>query len=348
MTKIRLMKHPFFFAFTMAVCFLYPDTLPGKPALEIILDSSQLNNPFGVDFDQKGNAYVAEYGGGRIHLLQTDGKLVLFSGNGEKGFAGDGMVARNAVYNGMHNLARAPNGDIYISDTRNNLIRKIDGNTNLVSTIAGIPGRKGFAGNGGPAKKALLADPISISLSPDGNVLLVADIHNRRIHDIDLKAGTIETLAGNGQKGKPREGGQATEQPLADPRASAMDAKGNLYVLERGGNALRIVRPDGRIFTLAGTGKKGHKDGPAKKATFSGPKHLCLDGQDKVIIADDNNHLIRLYDPKTKTVSTILGGNSEPKTKLNRPHGVAIAPDGALWICDSWNNRVLILRNYGE
>ena len=93
-----------------------------------------------------------------------------------------------------------------------------------------------------------------------------------------------------------------------------MDAKGNLYVLERGGNALRIVRPDGRIFTLAGTGKKGHKDGPAKKATFSGPKHLCLDGQDKVIIADDNNHLIRLYDPKTKTVSTILGGNSEPKT----------------------------------
>jgi streptogramin lyase len=97
---------------------------------------------------------------------------------------------------------------------------------------------------------------------------------------------------------------------------------------------------------LAGTGKKGKQDGLAKQATFAGPKHLCLDGQGNVIIADDNNHLIRLYDPKSKTVSTILGGNAEPKTKLNRPHGVAIAPDGALWVCDSWNNRVLILRNY--
>ena len=99
---------------------------------------------------------------------------------------------------------------------------------------------------------------------------------------------------------------------------------------------------------MAGTGKKGTQDGPARKATFSGPKHLCLDGQGKVIIADDNNHLIRLYDPKTKTVSTILGGDVEPKTKLNRPHGVAIAPDGSLWVCDSWNNRVLILRNYQQ
>ncbi len=348
MPKIFLMIHPFFFVFTLGLCFLCPDTLPGKPTLEIILDSSQVKNPFGVAFDQDGNTYIAEYGGGRIHLLKTDGKLVLFSGNGEKGFAGDGMVAKKAVYNGMHNLARAANGDIYVSDTRNNLIRKIDGKTNHVSTIAGIPGKKGFAGDGGPAVKAQLADPISISLSPDGKTLLIADIHNKRIRGIDLETGIIKTLAGNGKKGRPKEGDQATGQALTDPRASVMDAKGNLYILERGGNALRVVRPDGRIFTLAGSGKKGTRDGPARKAQFSGPKHLCLDSQGKVIIADDNNHLIRLYDPKSKTVSTLLGGDALPKAKLNRPHGVAVAPDGALWICDSWNNRVLILRNYRE
>ena len=320
--------------------------IQAEPKLKVVLDSTQVKNPFGVAFDDKGNAFVAEYMGGRVHKLQADGKLITISGNGKKGFAGDGKDAKEAVYNGIHNVVRTSRGDLYLSDTRNNLIRKIDGKTNLVSTIAGVPGRKGFSGDNGPANKAQLADPISISLSPDEKILLIADIHNKRIRGIDLGTGIIKTLAGNGKKGRPKSGQPATEQPLADPRASMMDAKGNLYVLERGGNALRIVRPNGKVFTLAGTGKKGKQDGPAKQATFAGPKHLCMDKQGNVIIADDNNHLIRLYDPKAKTVSTILGGEAKPKTKLNRPHGVAIAPDGALWVCDSWNDRVLVLRNY--
>ena len=328
------------------ICLLL--SIQAQPTLEVVLDSTQVKNPFGVAFDKKGNTYIAEYGGGRILLLKTNGKLLPFSGNGEKGFAGDGKMAKEAVYNGMHNLVRTSGGDIYISDTRNNLIRKIDGKTNLVSTIAGVPGKKGFAGDGGPAVKAQLADPISISLSPDEKTLLIADIHNKRIRGIDLVTGIIKTLAGNGKRGKPKEGGQATGQPLTDPRASVMDAKGNIYILERGGNALRVVHPNGRIFTLAGSGKKGTRDGPAMKARFSGPKHLCLDAKSNVIIADDNNHLIRLYNPETKIVSTILGGNAEPQARLNRPHGVAVAPDGALWICDSWNNRVLMLKDYQE
>ena len=335
-------------SFTIAILAFLPALLQAKPTLEVILDTSQVKNPFGVAFDEDGNAFVAEFMGGRVHKLTTDGKLTTISGNGEKGFAGDGEDAKKAVYHGMHNIVRTRSGDLYISDSFNNLIRMIDGKTNLVSTIAGIPGKKGFSGDGGPATEALLSNPISISLTSDESTLLIADIRNRRIRSIDLKTGTIKTLAGNGEKGKPKTGEKATEQPLADPRASVMDAKGNLYVLERNGNALRIVRPDGSIFTLAGTGKKGTQDGPAKQATFSGPKHLCLDGQGNVIIADDNNHLIRLYDPKTKSVSTILGGDAEPKSKLNRPHGVSIAPDGALWVSDSWNNRVVILRNYQQ
>ena len=336
------------YSLPLAILACLPALLQAKPTLEVVLDASQVKNPFGIAFDEDGNAYVAEFMGGRVHKLTAKGKLTTISGNGEKGFAGDGEDAKKAVYHGMHNIVRTANGDLYISDAFNNLIRKIDGKTNLVSTIAGIPGKKGFSGDGGHATKALLSNPISISLTSDESTLLIADIRNRRIRGIDLKTGTIKTLAGNGEKGKPKAGEKATEQPLADPRASVMDAKGNLYVLERNGNALRIVRPDGRIFTLAGTGKKGTQDGPAKKATFSGPKHLCIDGQGKVIIADDNNHLIRLYDPKTKTVSTILGGDAEPKAKLNRPHGVTIAPDGSLWVSDSWNNRVVILRNYQQ
>ena len=332
--------------YASVICILTPVILQAKPALEIVLNSSQTTNPFGVAFDGKGTVYVAEYQGGRILHLNSEGKLRIFSGNGEKGFAGDGLDAGKAVYNGMHNVVRTSNGDLYVSDTRNNLIRKIDGKTSLVSTIAGVPRQKGFSGDGGQATRAKLSDPISISLSPDEKTLLIADIKNRRIRGVDLASGVIRTLAGNGDKGLPADGKQATDQPLADPRASILDEEGNLYVLERGGNALRVVRPDGRIFTLAGTGRKGAKDGPGLKATFSGPKHLCMDGEGKIIIADDNNHLIRLYDPKTKKVSTILGGKAQPRTKLNRPHGVAIAPDGALWVCDSWNDRVVVLRNY--
>lgn len=317
-----------------------------KPSLEVILNSSQTTNPFGLAFDGKGKTYVAEYKGGRILLLGPDGKSRIFSGNGEDGFAGDGLEAAEAIYNGMHNLARASNGDLFVSDTRNNLVRKIDGRTNITSTIAGIPGQKGFSGDGGLASRAKLADPISISLSPDEKTLLIADIHNRRIRAVDLTNGLIHTVAGNGRRGIPEDGESALTQPLADPRACAMDTEGNLYVLERGGNALRVIRPNGEIFTVAGTGKKGSRDGYARKSTFSGPKHLCIDPAGNVIIADDNNHLIRLYDPKTNQVSTILGGKAQPRTQLNRPHGVAISPDGTLWICDSWNDRVLTLKDY--
>jgi len=317
-----------------------------KPSLEVVLNPTQTTNPFGLAFDGEGNTFVAEYKGGRILLLGPDGKARIFSGNGEEGFAGDGLEAAEGIYNGIHNLARTSNGDLYVSDTRNNLIRMIHGKTNLVHTVAGMPGKKGFSGDGGLASRAKLADPISISLSPDEKTLLIADIHNRRIRAVDLTTGLIRTIAGNGNRGIPKDGENALEQPLADPRACVMDLEGNLYVLERGGNALRVIRPDGEIFTVAGTGKKGARDGYARKATFAGPKHLCMDSEGKVIIADDNNHLIRLYDPNTKQVSTILGGKAQPRTKLNRPHGVALAPDGALWICDSWNDRVLILRDY--
>ncbi len=119
---------PVIFSFT---CL--PFSLLAAPSLEVVLDSSQVKNPFGVAFDKKGNAYIAEYKGGRIHRLGADGTFTLLSGNG------------------VHNLVCTSNADMYISDTRNNLIRKINGKTGIVSTIAGVPGKKGFAGDGGPA-----------------------------------------------------------------------------------------------------------------------------------------------------------------------------------------------------
>ena len=202
---------------------------------------------------------------GRILKLDKKGKLQTFSGNGKKGYAGDGLSADKGMYSSMHNLAWASNNLLYISDTHNNLVRKINGNNNRLSTLAGTPNQKGFSGDNGLAEKAKLDTPISISLTPDEKTLLIADIRNRRIRAVDLNSGIIRTIAGNGKKGKPIDGKLTLEQPLMDPRAAVMDDEGNLFVLERNGNALRVVHPDGKIYTLAGTGKKGQRDGPAYK-----------------------------------------------------------------------------------
>ena len=324
-----------------------PFGLWGKPQLEEIIDVSRgLHSPFGVTFDNQGNSYIAEYLGGRILKLDTAGKLHTLSGNKQKGYAGDGMQAKQGVFNCMHNVVWASNQVLYISDTHNNLIRKIDLKTNRLSTIAGIPNQKGFSGDGGPAKNAKLDTPISISLTPDEKTLLIADISNSRIRGVDLSSGIIRTVAGNGMRGKPIDNRSALEQPLIGPRAAVMDHSGNLFILERNGHALRVVRPNGKIYTLAGTGKKGNQDGPGLKSSFNGPKHLCIDKNGNIIIADDKNHLIRLYNPKTKSVSTILGGDAIPQTVLKGPHGVSLAPDSSIWVCDSWNHRILILRNY--
>ena len=246
----------------------------------------------------------------------------------------------------MHNLAWSSDQILYVSDTHNHLVRKIDLKTNLISTLAGTPNSKGFSGDGGPATEAKLNTPISISLTPDEKTMLISDISNSRIRAVDLESGIIRTVAGNGKRGKPTDNMSATTQPLIGPRAAIMDNSGNLFILERNGNALRVVRPNGKIYTLAGTGKKGNQDGPALKSTFNGPKHLCFDKKGNIIIADDKNQLIRLYNPNTKSVSTILGGKAMPRTVLNHPHGVALAPDGGIWVCDSGNNRILILRNH--
>ena len=95
--------------------------------------------------------------------------------------------------------------------------------------------------------------------------------------ELDLSSGIIRTVAGNGMRGKPMDNRSALEQPLIGPRAAVMDHSGNLFILERNGHALRVVRPNGKIYTLAGTGKKGNQDGPGLKSSFNGPKHLCID-----------------------------------------------------------------------
>ena len=140
-------------------------------------------------------------------------------------------------------------------------------------------------------------------------VLYLADLENRRIRAVDLKTGLVSTIAGNGSKGVPEDGAEARRAPLVDPRAVAVDGRGNVYILERSGHALRVVDRSGKIRTVAGTGAKGSSGdgGDARKATLNGPKHLCVDPQGNVIIADTENHRIRMYRPADATIVSVAG-----------------------------------------
>jgi len=212
-----------------------------------------LNRPFGVDFDSKGRMWIVELEGGRVHR-SANGVRKQVGGDGSKSYRGDGGSLGQATFNGMHNLAIAPDDSVYIADSWNHCIRRIDAKGHI-TTYAGS-GKAGFSGDDGTAAKAQFNYIMCITLNPSGEKLHVADLKNRRIREIDLKSDKVLTIAGNGQRGIPKDGAKATEAPLVDPRAVCSDTAGNVYVLERGGHALRVVRPDGRIYTVAGNGKK--------------------------------------------------------------------------------------------
>jgi sugar lactone lactonase YvrE len=220
----------------------------------------------------------------------------------------------------------------------------MDLSTRELVSVAGT-GEAGYSGDGGPATKATFNGVFAIDLAPRGDRLYIADLSNRRVRMVDLKSGIVNTIAGNGQKGIPANGAVSAESPLEDPRAVAADANGNVYILERGGNALRVVDARGRIRTLVKPGDI--------QPDLKGPKHLCVGNKGDVIIADAENHLIRKYSVKTGKTSTIAGTGvkgyeidvkNPMATQLNRPHGVWVDAKGWLYITDSYNHRILRMK----
>ncbi|MGH9658521.1 MAG: SMP-30/gluconolactonase/LRE family protein, partial [Bryobacteraceae bacterium] len=244
-------------------------------------------------------------------------------------------------------------GNMYFVEMQNHIVRRVDGKTRVITTVAGT-GTAGFGGDGGPAAKAQFRQPHSIAIDSKGG-LLICDIGNHRVRRVDLKSGTVSTWAGTGERKPTPDGAPLEGTPLNGPRAIDLDPQGNLYLALREGNA--IYRIDGktrRITHLAGTGEKGYTGdgGDARKARLSGPKGIAWSPDGGVYIADTESHTIRRIDRKSGVITTVAGtgergdGPDGDPLKCNtaRPHGVFADRRGVVYIGDSEAHRVRVLK----
>lgn len=322
----------------------------GGPAVR-----ARLDQPFHCDLDAAGNLYVAEAGNHCVRRLDgKTGVLTTVAGTGKKGYGGDGGPATRATLNEPYAVAVARNGDLYVVDRLNAVVRKVDGQTGIIATVAGTA-TKGYAGDGGPATRALLREPNDCCLDGKGG-LLIADVADWRVRRLDLKTGTIAPFAGTGKpagkldRSRPGDGGPAAQAVLFGARAVCVDGRGNTYVCEREGNAVRKIDARGLITTVAGTGARGYAGdgGDAGRATFNGPKGVRCDRQGNLYVVDTENHAVRRIDARTNVVTTVAGGRRgaggdggpADRAGLDRPHGCVVDAAGVLYVADTNNHRV--------
>lgn len=253
-------------------------------------DDAELQDPTALEFHPRG-LLIADTANNRIRQIGPSGTISTFAGTSEQGFAGDGGPATAARLNGPEGLEVAADGTVLVSDSGNNRIRAIapDG---TIWTIAG--GDAGFAGDRGPAEAALLRGPRGLALAGDG-ALLVADTGNHRLRRIGPD-GVITTVAGNGGASSVGDGGPAAAAGLNRPSDVATASDGAVYVVETGGNRVRLIAPDGTISRFAGAGGPRYRgDGGAPaKALLNAPRAVeVLPRSGGVLIADTDNNVIR-------------------------------------------------------
>ena len=315
--------------------------------------SARLNEPFMCVFDRQGNLYVAEAMNHCVRRIDGDSNVITtIAGTGEPGYSGDGGPAAQATLNQPYALDIADNGDLYIVDRLNAVIRKVDAASGVISTVAGT-GTPGPSGDGVTATRAALREPNDCFLDRHGG-LLIADVQDHRVRRLDLATGIIATFAGNGEKARAGDGRPATEASILGARAVCQDDNGNTYICEREGNGVRKVDAGGTMSTFAGTGERGYSGdgGSALAATWGAPKALRCDRQGHLLVVDTENHAIRRIDSVTGVVTTVAGGQHgghgdggpARAAGLDRPHGCCVDAQGNVYIADSNNHRVRVVR----
>ena len=325
---------------------------PGVPNSDVRFSTS---GPEALAFDKKGNLYVTDCYAARVFVIDPSGKMMLVAGSGPGvyggGFKGDNGPASKARLFCPAGIALDEGGDLYVADHGNNRIRKID-RTGLITTFAGSGATGvdagGFSGDGGPAHKARLQEPLGLALDGVGN-LYVADRDNNAIRKI-TRDGVIATVAGKqgSTLGFSGDGGPATRATLSKPEGVAPGRDGTIYFSDSANGRVRKVDRNGVVTTIAGTGLfvAIPDGGPATKTSLIDPGGLAVDPKGNVYVSGD--HRVRRID-RTGTMTTVAGtgeggysgdGGPATKAKLNTPAGLALDERGNLYIADGDNHRV--------
>jgi len=310
---------------------------------------AQVGNPYAVAVDAAGNQYVADNLDNVIRKIDVDGVITTVAGTGDAGYTGDGGAATSATLDDPRGVAVASDGSLYISDTGNQVVRKVDPAGNI-STFAGN-GVAGYTGDGVLATSTRINFPRAVALGPSGD-LYIADTANNRVRKVDHSSHVITTVAGDGVGRFNGDNQPATVASLKGPRGLAFDAAGALYIGDSDNNRVRKVDA-GVITTVAGTGTAGVRgDGrQATAAELDFPFGLAFDGAGDLYIADSGNSRVRFVTPSGK-ISTVVGvcgpgfgGDWEPafSALINFPYGLGVDANGTIYIADSSNNRVRIV-----
>ena len=302
----------------------------------------RMNAAVAIAVDRVGNIYLCDQANNRVRKIDAFGIIRTFAGTGVPGMSGDGGLATKARVSEPGGIAVDFTGNVYISDTRNNRIRKVD-TGGIITTIAGN-GVAGFSGDDSVAVRGQMSSPGGLKIDKDGNIYF-ADTYNNRIRRVDAVTGVMTTIAGKGPGSYTGDNGPATAATMNLPQDVAVDKIGNVFFTDRVSQCVRMIDTSGIIRRLAGNGLPGFggDEGIPFKSQLNEPFGIAMDSKGNMYVSDMRNNRVRKVDT-LGVISTIAGMGIQASTgdgglagdaTLSFPSGIAVDTAGTLFVGQS-------------